>query len=291
MIIVTGGTGMIGKCLHKICVDTNSTNYIFLGTKDCDLTDYDQTNLLFKKYSPDTVIHLAAKVGGLFFNLKNNAAMLDINTRINLNVLRCSYEHNVKNIVVVLSTCAFPHTIDTFPMTEEDLYKGPVHPSNEGYGESKRIAETLARMYGLSSNSKFLCLFPCNLYGYNDNFTDDGHVLSGLISKCYKAKNKNEDFIIYGSGKPLRQFLFSEDFARILIQIVDNIDKITEERLIICNGDDEISINDLAKIICSIMGYKGTIINDTTKSDGIYRKTVSNNKFRKFFPDFKFFIV
>ena len=287
-ILVTGGTGMVGKCLQKICKKKNLDNYIFVGSKDADLTDYNQTKMLMEKYLPTTVIHLASVVGGLFFNINNNSKMLDINTRINLNTIKCCAEYNIQKVIVVLSTCAFPYTIDTFPMVEEDIHKGPVHPTNEGYGESKRIAEILTRMYGSSSNTKFISLFPCNLYGENDNFSDTGHVLSGLISKCHNAKIENRDLLVFGSGKPLRQFLFTDDFANILVNIVNNFDSINEQKLIICNDNDEISINDLARMVSKTVCFDGNIINDLSKSDGIYRKTVSNNKFKNIFPDFKF---
>lgn len=288
-ILVTGGTGMIGKCLQKVCKNNNINNYIFLGSKDGDLTDYDETKLLIEKYSPDVLIHLASIVGGLFFNINNNSRMLDINTRINLNVIKCCSELGVKKVIVVLSTCAFPYNIDKFPMIEEDLHKGPVHPTNEGYGASKRLAEILARLYNECSKTRFMCLFPCNLYGEYDNFSEEtGHVLSGLIAKCHKSKIENKDLIVYGTGKPLRQFLFGDDFAKILINIVEKFDSINENNLIICSDNDEISINDLAKLIKKVINFEGKIVNDISKSDGIYRKTVTNLKFRNFFKNFKF---
>ena len=285
-ILVTGGTGMVGKSLQKI-ID-NTQKYIFIGSKDLDLTNLSDTQQFFDKIRPDAVIHLAAVVGGLFYNIKNNVKLLDINTRINLNITRVCVEYNVKKVILVNSTCSFPEISKSYPMTEKDIHNGPVHNTNEGYGMSKRILEVVGRLYNQSSDTKFINVYPCNLYGPGDNFDiNSSHVLSSLIHKIHEAKYKKHDLTLWGTGNSLRQFLYVDDFSRLLIMVL-NLDYFYDENIIMCNTDDELSINDLANRIKNIIGFEGNIVHDITKNDGIYRKTVSNHLLKNIFPDFMF---
>lgn len=286
-ILVTGGSGMVGKSLQRITKE--DTRFVFVSSKDADLTDLEQTSQLFQKVKPDAVIHLASIVGGMFFNMQNNAKILDLNTRINLNVTRSCVESDVKKVILVNSTCAFPSTPQSYPMTESDLHQGPVHSSNKGFGASKRICEIVGRLYSESSDTKFITVYPCNLYGPNDNFNSETcHVLSSLINRAHDCLKNQQDLIVWGSGKPLRQFLFVEDFARLLILTLEQSEEITSTGVIMCNTSDELSINELAEKIRKVVGLKGVIVNDTSKSDGLFKKTVSNKLFLEAYPDFEF---
>jgi GDP-L-fucose synthase len=281
-VLVTGGTGMTGTALKGL-VGNTATTYIFVGSSDADLQDLSATRNLFRKVQPDAVIHLASVVGGLFYNMNNNAKLLDCNTRINLNVTKCCVEYGVKKALIVSTTCAFTVSPTRYPMTESDIHQGPVHSSNEGYGISKRIAEVSSRLYNNSSNTKFVTLYPCNLYGPNDNFNPKTcHVLSSLISRGHSSKSG--DLIVWGSGTPLRQFLYVNDFARLILRVLEEFNG---ESMILCNMD-ELSINQLAEKIKNMIGLQGEIVHDLDKSDGLFRKTVSNSLLLKTFPDFQF---
>jgi GDP-L-fucose synthase len=284
-ILVTGGTGMVGKAIQELF--GNDPRYIFVGSKDGDLTDLKATRELFERERPDAVIHLAAVVGGLFYNMKNNAKMLDLNTRISLNVTRCCVEFWVKKAILVNSTCAFP-TKEVFPMVETDMHSGSVHWSNEGYAMSKRVLESLGRLYEDVSETKFVTVFPCNLYGPEDNFElSSCHVLSGLLRRCHEAKEGGVEFTVWGTGTPLRQFLYVKDFARAVVRVLEDFEGLSA---IICS-DEEISIRDLAGKVATLVGYEGEILFDDSKSDGMMRKTVSNGVFMGTFPDFRFTLL
>ncbi len=284
-ILVTGGTGMVGKALQAYARENK--RYVFVGSKDADLTDLTSTKALFDRVRPDAVIHLASVVGGLFYNIKNNAQMLDLNTRININVARCSVEAGVRKVIMVNSTCAFPAESPVYPLTEQDLHHGPVHASNEGYGASKRIAEIVGRLYSESTPTKFVTVYPCNLYGPGDNFdTQSCHVLSGLLVKAHESMVSNTDMVVWGSGNPLRQFLYVEDLVRLLVMVLEQFNG---SSMILCpNKDDEITINNLAIKICSVIGNRQNITNDLTKSDGLFKKTVSNAILSQTFPYFQY---
>lgn len=279
-ILVTGGTGMMGKNLQKII--KNKQNYIFVGSRDADLTDINQTKKLFDKIRPDAVIHLAAIVGELSYNIENNVKMLDLNLRIELNLTKCCVEFNVKKVILTNSTCAFPAASLKYPMGEEDFHKGPIHHSNEGYGTYKRVSEILGRLYNESSNTKFITVYSCNIYGYFD--INSCHVLSSLLKKAHEAKINNNNLEIWGTGKPVRQFIFAEDLAKLLLLILFEFNN----ESIIVSGNEEISIRDLASKISDIIGLKTQISNNLDKPDGLYKKTVSNNVLQFYFPTFKF---
>jgi GDP-L-fucose synthase len=283
-ILITGGSGMVGKAVRRIVGDDD--RYVFAASKDADLSDLDETRSLFSRIRPDGVIHLASKVGGLFYNINHNADILDCNTRINLNVTKCSVEYNVKKVILVNSTCAFPNNQPDNMFTEENLHDGPVHSTNEGYGASKRISEILGRLYSNSSDTKFVTVYPCNLYGPGDNFDlSSCHVLSGLMRRCHECKESDVDMVVWGTGKPLRQFLYVDDVARLLLLVLNEFDG---ESMILCNSEDELSINDLATCIKGVVGFSKDYINDISKSDGLYRKTVSNKLLLANFPGFQF---
>ena len=220
-ILITGGTGLVGKAIQTV-----STNYdykfIFLSSKDCDLTSYSNTLYTFSSYNPDYVIHLAACVGGLFKNMAYKVDMYEKNILINLNVLKVCHEIKVKKLISCLSTCIFPDKT-TYPINETMLHNGPPHTSNDAYAYAKRMLEVQSRAYQEQYGDNFICIIPTNIYGSYDNFNlQDSHVIPGLIHKCYLAKKENKPFVIAGSGTPLRQFIYSEDLAILILWTIEN---------------------------------------------------------------------
>lgn len=284
-ILVTGGTGLVGYGIQKIQLDYNH-EFIFLSSKDCNLESYQDTYLYFQNTKPDVVIHLAACVGGLFKNMRQKVNMLEKNTSINHNVLKCSHQHKVKKVVSCLSTCIFPDKT-TYPINESMLHNGPPHSSNDAYAYAKRMLEIQSKAYQEQYGSNFVCIIPTNVYGPNDNYSlKDGHVIPALIHRCYLAKKENKPFIVLGSGKPLRQFIYSEDLAKLIMWVVEEYNE--KNSIILSVGEkDEVSIGDVAKEIADAFEYKNMKF-DTSYSDGQYKKTADNSKLMRLHGDYKF---
>jgi len=283
-ILVTGSSGLVGQAIQKLSHGYENSNWIFVSSKDADLLDFNETKTLFNLHNPNIVIHLAAYVGGLFKNLNNNLEMFEKNILINLNVIRCCHLYNVNKAIFCLSTCIFPNLV-TYPINEEQLHNGVPHESNYGYSYSKRMLEVHCRLYNQKYNRQYICISPTNIYGKYDNFSlQDSHVVPGLIHQCYLAQKNNRPFIIKGSGKPLRQFLYSEDLAQIIINIT--FDSILESNIIVAPSK-EISINELGSIISKIFNYN-VIEYDKNYLDGQYKKTVDNKLLLKLYPNTKF---
>lgn len=269
-IIVTGGTGLVGSAIKEYCMQiSHNYHFIFISSKDCDLTKKEQVVQLFKKYQPYGVIHLAANVGGLYKNMNNKIKMFEDNLLINFNVIQCCYEFNVQKVISCLSTCVFPNIVK-YPIFSSDLNNGPPHSSNEGYSYAKRILELHSKLYREEYGLDYRCVIPVNVYGKNDNFSlEDGHVIPSLIHKAYLAKKNNEPFVIRGSGKPLRQFIYSEDLAKVIINMF--LDIIKETNIIVGNPV-EYSIGSVAMYIANLYDITN-IIFDTSYDDGQFKKT------------------
>jgi GDP-L-fucose synthase len=282
-LLVTGGNGLVGSGIKEI---THKYNYdfIFLSSRDCDLKDFNQTKTYFEKIKPDYVIHLAANVGGLFKNMKYKVDLLEDNLIINYNVLKCAYLVNVKKLVACLSTCIFPDKT-TYPINEEMLHNGPPHFSNDAYAYAKRMLEIHCKAYQEQHSCNFISVIPTNIYGKHDNFNiENGHVIPGLIHKCYLAKKTNKDFEVLGSGKPLRQFIYNVDLAMLIMWVLE---KYTQKDSIILSPDekDEVSIGHIGNIVAECFNYKQRLTFNKNSSDGQYKKTADNSKLKKIYGD------
>lgn len=290
VILVTGGTGLVGRGIEKI-VKTEEQRadeeWYFASSKDGDLSKREDAEKLFDRVKPTHVIHLAALVGGLFRNLKYNLDFYRINTLINDNVLNLSYLRGVKKVVSCLSTCIFPDKT-TYPIDETMVHNGPPHSSNFGYSYAKRMIDVQNRGYHAQHGCQFTSVVPTNVFGPYDNFNlEDGHVLPGLIHKAYVAQQENKPFVIWGTGSPRRQFIYSLDLARLMIWVLREYNEI--DPIILSVGEeDEVSIKEAADAVLKAMDFKGEVIQDTSKSDGQFKKTASNAKLRRYRPDFKF---
>lgn len=292
VVLVTGGTGLVGRAIEDVVLARNSrtpsnVQWHFAGSTDADLRDLAQAKALFAHVQPTHVVHLAALVGGLFKNMSRKVDFFRENMQINDVVLHCCHAFNVQKLVSCLSTCVFPDKT-SYPIDESMLHNGRPHTSNEGYAMAKRMIDTMNRCYADQYGCKFTSVVPTNVYGPHDNFNiDDGHVIPGLIHKCFLAKQNNTPFTIWGSGAPLRQFIFSRDLAELILWVLDAYDSV--EPIILSVGEeDEVSIRDVALEIARAMDFKGEIQFDTTKSDGQFKKTASNTKLRQYLPDFQF---
>ncbi|XP_058421068.1 GDP-L-fucose synthase isoform X4 [Diceros bicornis minor] len=202
-ILVTGGSGLVGRAIQKVVADgarLPGEDWVFVSSKDADLTDAAQTRALFEKIRPTHVIHLAAMVGGLFRNIKYNLDFWRKNVHINDNVLHSAFEVGARKVVSCLSTCIFPDKT-TYPIDETMIHNGPPHSSNFGYSYAKRMIDVQNRAYFQQHGCTFTAVIPTNVFGPHDNFNiEDGHVLPGLIHKVHLAKRPGPAVYLGPSG-------------------------------------------------------------------------------------------
>uniref|UniRef100_A0A8D1NPU8 GDP-L-fucose synthase n=1 Tax=Sus scrofa TaxID=9823 RepID=A0A8D1NPU8_PIG len=316
-ILVTGGSGLVGRAIQKVVADgarLPGEDWVFVSSKDADLTNAAQTRALFEKVQPTHVIHLAAMVGGLFRNMKYNLDFWRKNVHINDNVLHSAFEVGARKVVSCLSTCIFPDKT-TYPIDETMIHDGPPHSSNFGYSYAKRMIDVQNRAYFQQHGCTFTAVIPTNVFGPHDNFNiEDGHVLPGLIHKVHLAKSecpmpggeerrwlaqplltpalplptgRGSALTVWGTGRPRRQFIYSLDLARLFLWVLREYDQV--EPIILSVGEeDEVSIREAAEAVVEAMDFHGEVIFDTTKSDGQFKKTASNSKLRAYLPDFRF---
>jgi GDP-L-fucose synthase len=277
-ILVTGGSGLVGSEFLK-------PNFIRLSSIDADLRIREDVDNIFKTIKFDSVIHCAGKVGGLGGNMNNKGQFFYDNIMINTNVIESARIHGIKNLVTFLSTCVFPDNVE-YPLTESKIHLGPPHFSNDAYAYAKRMADIQIRAYKEQYGVNYKSVIPTNIYGPKDNYDiENGHVIPSLIHKCYLARENKTDFSIWGSGTPLREFIFSRDVSKLTEWVLNNYE---ENEPIILSTSEEISIKDIVGIIVELMNFKGNVIFDTSKPDGQFRKPSDNSKIKNYLPDFKF---
>lgn len=261
--IVTGGSGMVGTAAKQLLPEAE---YI---TRE----QLHGSNYVVKD---KTVIHLAAKVGGVKVNTEQVCDFYTENSIINQRVLGHAHAEGAEKVVSLLSTCVYPdaHHV-TYPITEKQLHLGPPHTSNYGYAYAKRMVDVMSRAYRQQYGCNFITAIPNNLYGENDNFhLEDSHVIPALMRKIWEAKIHGIDHIeCWGSGQPLREFTYSQDIVKILLFLLDRYD---DETPINIGNTEEYSIEEVVDMLCDILDYKGTIVWDHTKPSGQYRKPTSN---------------
>ncbi len=279
-LLVTGGTGLLGYALHEIQPDA-----VYLSRKDGDLTDLSEARRLFKKYQPRQVIHLAAKVGGVKMNAEQNADMYAENIQINTNVLRAAQENKAQKLVGLLSSCVFQNEC-VKPYTSDEVHVGQPFFGHIGYASSKRMMDLQIHLLNKQYGLKYTTITPATLIGPNDNFNlADSHVASALIQKTHTAKQTGSALEVWGSGKAVRQMMFSYDAARILLEVLKKYD---EPDTLIAVPDNGVTIKDLAHAVAKGLDFRGPINFDTSKPEGQVIRVMDGGKFKKLFPDFKF---
>lgn len=284
-LLVTGANGLVGSQFKG--------DIIQITSKVGDLRDKKTTESIFDfytdkakgEYAVDKVIHCAAKVGGVGGNMNYKGEFFYDNIMINTNVIEAARKSGIQKLVAFLSTCVFPNDVE-YPLTESKIHLGPPHFSNDAYAYAKRMADIQIRSYSEQYGLNYTSVIPTNIYGPNDNFNiENGHVIPSLIHKCYLARENKTDLVIWGSGKPLREFIFSKDVADLSLWVLDNY---SEREPIILSTSEEVSIKDIVEIITEKMNFKGNIVFDKTKPDGQLRKPSDNSKIKSYLPNFKF---
>lgn len=277
-ILVTGGNGLVGS-------QFKGSNYIKFGSKDYNLIDPISTHIMLSTNKPKSVIHCAGKVGGVMGNMKHKGDFFYQNIMMNTNVIEECRKNNVEDLVVFLSTCVFPNDVE-YPLTEKKIHLGPPHFSNDAYAYAKRMADIQIKSYREQYGLNYKSVIPTNIYGINDNFDiENGHVIPSLIHKCYIARETNTPLTIWGSGTPLREFIYNKDVAKLTEWVLENYN---EDEPIILSTSDEVSIKDVVGLIVELMNFKGEVKWDTNNPDGQFRKPSDNSKIKNYLPDFKF---
>jgi GDP-L-fucose synthase len=276
-IYLAGHNGMVGSAILRNLRSKGYSNFVFTPHKEYDLTNQQTVQAFFEKEKPEYVIIAAAKVGGILANDTFRGQFIYENLMIQNNLIHQAFVHNVKKLLFLGSSCIYPRECPQ-PIKEEYLLTGPLEPTNEPYAIAKiagiKMCENYFRQYG----SNFISVMPTNLYGPGDNYDlKTSHVIPALLRKFHESKIANEPSVkVWGSGKPLREFLYVDEMATACVFIVENVDgsQIYGNGLTHLNvgtGED-ISIGELARLIGKVISYEGEITFDAGKPDGTPKK-------------------
>ena len=275
LIYVIGHTGLVGSAIVRRLSKLGYRNLLLKTHKELDLTDREKTEFFLKKESPEYVFLAAAKVGGILANSKYPADFIYQNIMMQTNVIHLSYKHKVKKLLFFGSSCVYPK-ICSQPIKEEYLLSGHMEPTNEPYAVAKIAGIKLCQSYNKQYGTDFISVLPANIYGVGDHFNDEGHVIPNLIRRLYEAKRKKEKSVtIWGTGKPKRDFLYVDDLADACIFLMN---RYSSSEIINIGSGNDISIGKLAQFIEKIVGFKGKIIYDRTKPDGMPRRVLDISK-------------
>ena len=269
-ILVFGSNGLVGSSLVKNLQKNDDFNVIGSSRKDTNLFNLEETKEIIKKIQPEVIVNAAAKVGGIYANNTKRADFIIDNLKINLNILESVIEFSGIKVINLGSSCIYPLDAKN-PIKESDFMTGSLEPTNSPYAMAKLSAIEIGRSLKAQYGHKVINLMPTNLYGPNDNFDENSsHVIPGLIRRMNNAKLNNEDtFEIWGTGKPLREFLYVDDLANAVEFILN---KNIQDDLINIGSGEEISILKLAELIKDVIGYEGSLVFDTSMPDGNPRK-------------------
>jgi len=272
-ILVTGASGLVGRALTSL----EGVDWISTSSKDADLRDVEQVRALFTRHAPfNGVIHLAANVGGVFKNMAQPVQMYEDNMLMNTNVLRVAHEFGIQRVMCYMSTCIFPDPAPGYPMTVDMLHAGPPHTSNQAYAYAKRMVDIHCRAYRQQYGRDYFCVIPTNIYGPYDNFNlENAHVIPALIHKCHLAKRDGTPFVVAGDGTPQRQFIFSDDIARLTLWAFQNYTTL-DRPFVMCPPNAEVPLSHVVKLIVDAFEFTGPVVYDTTRTNGQLKKTTEH---------------
>ncbi|NTE04960.1 GDP-L-fucose synthase [Agrobacterium tumefaciens] len=275
-IYVAGHRGMVGLAIHRKLLKEGYTNIITRTSAELDLRNQQAVTDFFAAEKPDYVFLAAAKVGGIVANNTYRADFLYENLAIQNNVIHNAYLNEVKKLMFLGSSCIYPKLAPQ-PLKEDYLLTGTLEETNEPYAIAKIAGIKMCDAYRDQYNCNFISVMPTNLYGYNDNYhPENSHVLPALIRKIHEAKINNvKEIVVWGSGLPMREFLFADDLADACFFLMQTYN---EPHLINIGTGHDLTIKDLALLIKDVLGYDGKLVFDTTKPDGTPRKLMDVSK-------------
>jgi len=275
-IYVAGHTGMVGSAIVRYLKQNGYENIIKRTHQELDLTDQAKTEKFFEEEKPEYVFLAAAKVGGIHANDTYPADFIMENMLIECNVIHSAFKNKVKKLMFLGSSCIYPKLCPQ-PIMEEYLLTGPLEPTNEAYALAKISGIKMCQSYNKQYGTRYISVMPANLYGINDRFdANNSHVIPAMIIKFHKAKTENLPFVeLWGTGKPLREFLYVDDMAEACLYLMQNYES---SELVNIGSGKEISIRELAEIIRDVTGYQGEIVFNTEKPDGTPRRVLDNSR-------------
>lgn len=275
-IFVAGSRGMVGSAIVRTLTHQGFTNLLTPSSKELDLRNQNDVNTFFKENQPRFVFLAAAKVGGILANNTYPADFIVDNIMIQTNVIQAAFENKTEKLLFLGSSCIYPKLAPQ-PLKEEYLLTGALEPTNEAYAIAKIAGLKMCEYFNRQHHTNFISAMPTNLYGINDNFNlQNSHVLPALIRKFIEAKKNNLEFVeIWGTGSPLREFLYVDDLADASVFLMKNY---TGNETVNVGTGEEVSILELAHLIKDIVGYEGTINFDSSKPDGTPRKLLDVSK-------------
>lgn len=273
MILVTGGSGLLGNAFKSLLPNAN-----YPTSQELNLLNKSTLINYLKNSNTDTIIHLASKVGGVKANTQFISDFYQVNSEINNNIISSCIDKKINKLVCCLSTCIYPdEKYIKYPLTEEQLHNGPPHSSNYGYAYVKRMVDIQLKAARQQYGSQYISVIPNNMYGEHDNFDlENGHVIPSLIRKIWEAKiNNNKTFTVWGDGEIYREFTYSKDIAKAILFCLENYN---DSEPINIGNTQEYKLKDVIEVLIKLLDYKGQVIYDSTKPKGQFRKPSSNQK-------------
>ena len=277
-IFIAGHRGMVGSAFVRRLEAEGFANVLKRDRSQLGLTDESAVARFFADESPDIVVIAAAKVGGIKANNEYPVEFLLENLRIQNNIIRSAFEAGVRKLLFLGSSCIYPKFAPQ-PIPETALLTGPLEPTNEAYAIAKIAGIKLCQAYAREYGATFISVMPTNLYGPNDSFDlETSHALPALLRKAHEAKTRSEKkLIVWGTGKPRREFLHVDDLASACLLLLE---KYEFPEIINIGCGEDITIRELAELVCEVVGFGGDLVWDTTKPDGTPRKLLDITKIR-----------
>ncbi len=275
-IYVAGHGGMVGSAIVRALQKEGYTNIITRSSSQLDLRSQAATEAFLVATRPEYMVIAAAKVGGIHANNTYRADFLYDNLAIEMNLIHGAYQHGVKKLLFLGSSCIYPKMAPQ-PLKEEYLLTGPLEPTNEPYAVAKIAGIKLCEAYFDQYGCRFISAMPTNLYGPGDNYhPENSHVLPALIRRFHEAKiARQPEVVIWGSGKPLREFLYADDLADACVFLMKSYE---DRQFVNIGSGQEISIAELAKLVAEIVGFAGSLVFDSSKPDGTPRKLMDSSR-------------
>ncbi len=267
---------MVGSAIVRQLKQSGYSNLLFRGSKELDLRRQNAVEDFFESERPDYVFLAAARVGGIHANNAYAGEFIYDNLMMEANIIHSAHQSGVQKLLFLGSSCIYPKFADQ-PLKEESLLTGPLEPTNEAYAIAKIAGIKLCQFYRQQYNSNFIAAMPTNLYGFGDNYhLQNAHVLPALLRKFHEAKiNQVPGVTVWGTGSPLREFMFADDLAKGCLFLMDHYDASTPINI---GTGEELSIKALASLIAEVVGYTGEILFDTSRPDGTPRKLMDSSR-------------
>ncbi|MDO8460073.1 MAG: GDP-L-fucose synthase [Nanoarchaeota archaeon] len=275
-IYISGHSGLLGSALVRCLKKIGYTNLLVKTSEEIDLRNQREVESFFEKEKPDYVIHAAARVGGIKANMEKPAQFIYDNIQMETNVINSAWKYGVKKLLFISSNCIYPKDAKQ-PFQEDSLGTGKIESTNEAYGMAKLAGMAMCKAYNTQYKTNFISVIPCSLFGPGDNFDPEGsHLIPALIRKFYEAKINNlSEAVLWGTGTPRREIMYVDDAAEACIFLMNNYN--SSEPINAGIGKDY-SIKEIAEMIKEIIGFKGKMVQDISKPDGINKKLIDSSK-------------